>query len=80
MKRNFFSLFIAVSFLVVGHLQSTPMQTPTPTPTQNGWMENSDGTWTWYKDGVATVCVQNPDGTWTCSENGIVTGTWKDGT
>jgi hypothetical protein len=32
MKRNFFSLFIAVSFLVVGHLQSAPTPTPTPKP------------------------------------------------
>jgi hypothetical protein len=33
MKRNFFSLFVVVSFLVVGGLQSTPMQTPAATPT-----------------------------------------------
>ena len=33
MKRNFFSLFIAVSFLVVGDLHGTRMQTHTPTPT-----------------------------------------------
>jgi hypothetical protein len=40
MKRNFFSLFIiAVSFLVVGDLQGTRMQTPAPTPTPKAGMK-----------------------------------------